>query len=79
MLIGADGLDFFGDLLDDLDELGGFGRRDPGKMDAILLDPHMGCQVLEEGEFPTGVVITFQVMAFTRMSAGHPDGVGSLS
>ena len=32
-------------------------------------------QILKEGKFPSGVIITFQVMAFTRMSAGYPDTV----
>ena len=33
-------------------------------------------QVVEQGKFTTCVVITFQVMAFSGMSAGHPDRVG---
>jgi hypothetical protein len=78
ILIGADGLDFIRNLFDDLDEFGGFGRGDPGKVDAILLDAHMGRQVFKQGKFSTGVVITFQVMAFTGVSPGHPDGVRPL-
>jgi hypothetical protein len=36
----------------------------------------MGHQFLEKGEFPTGKIITFQVMAFAGMSPGYPDSVG---
>jgi len=35
-------------------------------------------KVREEGEFASGVVITFQVMAFTGMSPGHPDSIRAL-
>jgi hypothetical protein len=30
---------------------------------------------MKQSEFATGVVITFQVMAFSGMSPGHPDAV----
>jgi len=33
-------------------------------------------EVFKQGEFATGVIITFQVMAFAGMSPGHPDAVG---
>ena len=32
-------------------------------------------QILKQGEFATGIVITFQVMAFTGMSPGDPNAV----
>jgi hypothetical protein len=32
-------------------------------------------QILEQGEFAAGIVITFQVMAFTGMSPGDPYAV----
>jgi hypothetical protein len=32
-------------------------------------------QIFKQREFATGVVITFQVMAFTGMSPGNPDAV----
>jgi hypothetical protein len=32
-------------------------------------------QIVKQSEFATGIVITFQVMAFTGMSPGHPDAV----
>ena len=35
-------------------------------------------KVGKKGEFASGVVITFQVMAFTGMSPGHPHPVGTL-
>ena len=33
-------------------------------------------QVFKQRKFSTGIVITFQVMAFSGMSPGHPDAVG---
>jgi hypothetical protein len=36
-------------------------------------------QVLKQGKFASGVVITFQVMAFAGMSPGHPDAVCAFS
>jgi hypothetical protein len=36
-------------------------------------------QVLQEHKFPTGVVITFQVMAFARMSPRHPNRIGAFA
>jgi len=39
--------------------------------------PHQFHQILKQGEFATGIVITFQVMAFTGMSPGDPDAVGT--
>jgi len=32
-------------------------------------------QILEQGEFAAGIVITFQVMAFTGMSPGDPNTI----
>jgi hypothetical protein len=36
-------------------------------------------EVFQQCEFPTSIVITFQVMAVTGMSAGNPDSVGTFS
>jgi hypothetical protein len=36
-------------------------------------------QVLKQSEFASGIVITFQVMAFTGMSPGYPDTICSFS
>jgi hypothetical protein len=36
-------------------------------------------QIFQEHKFPTGVVITFQVMAFARMSPRHPNGISALA
>jgi hypothetical protein len=36
-------------------------------------------QILEQGEFATSIVITFQVMAFTGMSPGDPNTVCALT
>jgi len=32
---------------------------------------------VKQGEFATGIVITFQVMAFAGMSPGYPDAVSA--
>ena len=45
-------------------------------MNALGLDTHMGHQFVEKGEFPTSKIITFQVIAFARMSPGYPDPIG---
>jgi hypothetical protein len=45
-------------------------------MDPFGLDTHMGHQFFEKREFPAGKIITFQVMAFARMSPRYPDPVG---
>jgi hypothetical protein len=36
-------------------------------------------QILEQGEFASGVVITFQVMAFSGMSPGNPNTICTLT
>jgi hypothetical protein len=36
-------------------------------------------QILKQSKFATGIVITFQVMAFSGMSPGHPDAVCSFT
>jgi hypothetical protein len=78
VLVGSERFDLFGDFADHFDEFGGFSRRNPGKVEAIRLDAHMFQQVFHQRELATRVVITFQVMAFAGMSAGHPYGVGPL-
>jgi len=35
-------------------------------------------QVSKQDEFSTGVIITFQVMAFAGMSPRYPNGIGTL-
>ena len=47
-------------------------------MESPWFDTHVLDEILEQGEFSSGVVITFQVMAVTRMSAGDPNSVGTL-
>ena len=68
-----------GYFLDQVDKLACFGRRNPGKMEPAGFDTHVFYEVLEQSEFSSGVVITFQVMAVTRVSAGNPDAVCTLS
>jgi len=74
-LIWSEGLDFIGDFPDNLHKLGGFCRRDPGKLETAGFGSHVFHQILKQGKFATGIVITFQVMAFARMSPGYPDAV----
>jgi hypothetical protein len=71
--------DLIGDLFDHIHELGGFSRGNPGKLDPAGLNPRVFQKVFQKGEFSSGVVITFQVMAFAGMSPGHPDGIRALS
>jgi hypothetical protein len=79
MGVRAEGANRFGHPGHDIDEFGGFGRRDPRHVQSISFDPHVFHQVVENGKFPSGVVITFQVMAVTRMSPGHPNAVGAIA
>jgi hypothetical protein len=76
-LIGSEGFNRVGNIVDDGDELGGFGRRDPGKLKAAGFDSHMFHQIFKQGKFAAGVIITFQVMAFTGMSPRYPDAVST--
>jgi hypothetical protein len=46
-------------------------------LDSTGLDSHEFHQILKQGEFATGIVITFQVMAFTGVSPGYPDAVST--
>ena len=48
-------------------------------MKTARFNSHMFHKVFQQGEFPACIIITFQVMAFTRMSPRHPDGVGTLT
>jgi hypothetical protein len=48
-------------------------------VDAVFIDSHECGQVAKQDKFPTGVVITFQVMAFSRMSPRNPNCIGTLS
>ncbi len=36
-------------------------------------------QILEQDKFPSGVIITFQVMAVSRVSPGNPDPIGAVA
>ena len=47
-------------------------------METTGFDPDVLQQVAEQGEFASGIVITFQVIAFSRVSPGYPNTVGSL-
>jgi hypothetical protein len=65
--------------LDHIYELGSFGRGYPGKMESVSFDAHEIHKVLKQQEFPSKIVITFQVMAFPGMSPGHPNAVSPFS
>ena len=41
-------------------------------MESSRFDPYVFKQALEKCEFPSSVVITFQVMAVSGMSPGYP-------
>ena len=47
-------------------------------MEPSGLNPHMFHQVVKQSKFTACMIITFQVMAFTRMSAGYPYAVRPL-
>jgi hypothetical protein len=36
-------------------------------------------QILEQDKFPSGVIITFQVMTVPRVSPGDPDPIGAMA
>jgi len=48
-------------------------------MKSTRLNACMFQQVFHQSEFSAGIVITFQVMAFTGMSPGYPDRISALS
>jgi hypothetical protein len=47
-------------------------------VESTLFDAHVLNKVFEQGEFSSGIVITFQVMAVTRVSSRDPDSIGPL-
>jgi len=70
--------DFIGYFFDQVDKLAGFGRRNPGEMEPAGFDTHVFYEILKQGKFSSSVVITFQVMAVARVSAGNPDPICTL-
>jgi hypothetical protein len=71
--------DLIGYLLNQVDKLAGFGRRNPGEVEPAGFDTRVFYEILKQGKFSSGVIITFQVMAVARVSAGNPDPVCTLS
>jgi hypothetical protein len=67
-----------GYFLDHINKLACFSRRDPREVEPAWFDAHVLNEVLEQGEFSSGIVITFQVMAVTRVSSGDPDSIRTL-
>lgn len=47
-------------------------------MKSAFFDAHVLNKVLEQGEFSSGIVITFQVMAVTWVSSRNPDSISTL-
>ena len=76
---GAQLADLLRDLFDRLHKLGSFSRRDPGKMKAARFYTYIFNQIFKESEFSSGVVITFQVMAVSRVSPRDPDSISTLA
>jgi hypothetical protein len=66
-------------LLDQIDELACFGRGNPREVQAARFNSHELDEIFKEGEFSSGVIITFQVMTVPRVSAGYPDCISPLS
>jgi len=61
--------DLLRDLLDHINKLGGFSRGNPGEMEPTCFYTHIFNEIFEEGKFSPGIIITFQVMAVSRVSA----------
>jgi hypothetical protein len=72
-------LDHGSDLIDHFHKFRRLRRGDPGKLEAAGLNPHIFNKIFKQRKFSSGIVITFQVMAISRMSSGHPDAVCALS
>jgi hypothetical protein len=77
--MGPQRLDHSGNLIDHFHKLRRFCRGDPGKLETAGLNPHIFNKVFKQRKISSGIVITFQVMAISRMSTGHPDAVCALS
>jgi hypothetical protein len=75
--VRTQGFDPIRNFIHNSDEFGGFGRRYPREMQTVGFEPHKFKQVFHQGKFATGIVITFQVMAFAGMSPGHPDRISA--
>ncbi len=48
-------------------------------MQPSRLNAYVFYEVLEQDEFSSSVVITFQVMAVSGVSPGNPDAIGAVS
>jgi hypothetical protein len=48
-------------------------------MQAVRLNSHIFGQIFKQSKFAAGIVITFQVMAVSGMSPGHPHAVRAVS
>jgi len=71
-------LDHVSDLIDHFHKFRRLCRGNPGKLEAAGLNPHIFNKVFKQGKFSSGIVITFQVMAISGMSPGHPYAVRAL-
>jgi hypothetical protein len=71
--------DLLRDLFDRLHKFASFSRRDPGEMKAARFYTHIFNQIFKESEFSSGIIITFQVMAVSRVSPRDPDSISTLA
>jgi len=72
-------LDRFGNRLHNFYKLGRLGRGNPREVNPAGFYSHEFHQVCKQRKLASGVIITFQVMAFAGMSSGHPNPVGTLA
>jgi len=78
IFMGPQRLDFIRHHVDHVHKLRRLCRRDPGKLETAGLDPHIFNKIFKQRKFSAGVVITFQVMAISGMSPGHPYTIRAL-
>jgi hypothetical protein len=65
--------------LDNIDKFIRFGGRYPGKLKPSGFKSHIFNQILKKCKFPSGIIITFQVITFPGMSPGYPDTIRPFS
>jgi hypothetical protein len=65
---GAQLSDLLRDFFNHINKFGSFSRGNPGEMETAWFYAHMFNEIFEEGEFSPGIIITFQVMAVSRVS-----------
>jgi hypothetical protein len=56
-------------------KLGGFRGGNPGEVETPRFDAHVFQQSFEQGKFPSGVIISGDVMTVSGMASGYPDPI----